>query len=285
MTTLVYFASGPDRPEYQELDFDRIFLIDNCFKDRRNYHKSIFTNGKVTCVGMDCLKSIEYLKNEGIKIDCFVSLNEGLFEGGGSYAINSDMFLGYAMPLFKEHYIHIMNNYYYHLNMYHVSMDLPYSTEAIKEDDVRYLSPFIFSKESYHKGHAKVFQMRRLDTANTEININPHIKLQVIHDSIWKYYDDLDMCAISILDQGQRDFFDRRPKVFNINGKSIDEVFDYCEMFKIKRIGFTPFGRGKYNGFLKKIEDLKNEYPKEILMFHLNKNDYKEIKQYAETKG
>ncbi len=35
------------------------------------------------------------------EIDCFVSLNEGLYEGGGSYANNSDLFLGCAMPLFK----------------------------------------------------------------------------------------------------------------------------------------------------------------------------------------
>ncbi|MCK9236276.1 MAG: hypothetical protein WDA08_12220 [Weeksellaceae bacterium] len=284
MKTLVYFASGPIREEYQELNFDRIYLIDNYFKNRTRYPKNVYNKDKVTCLGMDCLESIEYLKRENIKIDTFVSLNEGLYEGGGSYAINSDMFLGYAMPLFKEQYIHIMNKNYYH-NMYHVSMDIPYSIEEIKEDDTRYLSPFIFSKDDYHKGHVKVFQMSRLDTAKTEININSQIRLQIIHDSIWNHYEELSMCVISFSNQGQGDFFDNIPKVLNLNKTSLDDIFNYCEKNRVKKIGFTPFGRGYYKNLLKKLEEFNNDYPKEIFMYHLNKNDYKEIKEYAGNKG
>ncbi|MFN4299894.1 MAG: hypothetical protein ACK4EX_09225 [Thermaurantimonas sp.] len=280
MKTLVYFASGPIREEYKELYFDRIYLIDNCFKYGNRYPKQIFKIDNITCVGMDCLESIAFLKKENVQIDCFVSLNEGLYEGGGSYAINSDMFLGYAMPLFKEQYIHIMNKNYYH-NMYHVSMDLPYDIEEIKEDDYRYLSPFIFSKNNYHRGHAKVFQMRKLAMIKTQIIINPHLKLQIIHDSIWNYYEELDALIISFSDQGQRDFFDKIPKVINLLRTNIDEIFEFCQNNKVRRIGFTPFGRGKYISFLEKLKNLKNEYPKEILLFHLNKNDYKEIKKYA----
>ena len=134
MKILVYFASGPSRDEYQDLDFDKIFLIDKCFRNRKRYPHNLFSEGKITCIGLDCLESIEFLKNEKVQIDCFVSLNEGLYEGGGSYAINSDMFLGYAMPLFKDRYCHIMNKNYYH-NMYHVTMNLPYDIEEIKEDE------------------------------------------------------------------------------------------------------------------------------------------------------
>jgi hypothetical protein len=284
MRTLVYFASGCDSPEYLELDFDRIVLIDNCFKNKRRYPESIFKRSKITCIGMDCLESIEYLKKENIKIDCFVSLNEGLYEGGGSYAINSDMFLGYAMPLFKEQYIHIMNKNYYH-NMYNVSMDLPYIIEEIKENDSRYLSPFIFSKNNYHKGHAKVFSMSMCDKSKSEIKINHRIKMQIIHDSIWNYYEELDTCVISFSDQGQVDFFERKPKVLNFKNISIDEIFEYCERNKIRKIGFTPFGRGKYNGFLKKLEGWNNEYPEEVILYHLNKSDYREIKEFARNKG
>jgi hypothetical protein len=107
MTTLVYFASGPYKIEYENLTYDQIYLIDNCFKSE------IFEIGKVKCIGMDCLKAVDYLKGKGVIIDCFVSLNEGLYEGGGSYAINSDMFLGYVMPIMRNEYYHIMNKNYY----------------------------------------------------------------------------------------------------------------------------------------------------------------------------
>lgn len=280
MKTLVYFASGPIRAEYQDLDFDKIYLIDNCFRNRQRNTSKVFSEGKITCVGMDCLESIEFLKKEEVKIDCFVSLNEGLYEGGGSYAINSDMFLGYAMPIFKKSYIHIMNKNYYH-HMYHVSMDLPYTIEEIKEAESSYLSPNIFSKDEYHKEYAKVFQMDRLIPKNIEISLNPTIKLKIIHDSIWNYYDNLDALIISFSEQGQRDFFDKIPKVLNKNAIKLDDIFDFCKRNKIQKIGFTPWRAGNYRDFLSKFKKQKVEYPNEILLFHLNKTDYKEIKEYA----
>jgi hypothetical protein len=279
MSTLVYFASGPNRNEYQDLDFDSIYLIDNCFKNRRGDQNNILTNRKVTCIGMDCLESIEFLKSEKVKIDCFVSLNEGLYEGGGRYAINSDMFLGYVMPLLKDKYIHIMNKYYYH-NMYHVTMDLPYVMVEINETDCRYLSPFIFSKEDYHKGNAKVFQMSKIFN-KTDIDINFKIKFSVIHDSIWNYYDCLDAFAISITDQGQRDFFNKIPKMLDLNKMCFDDILTFCVLNKTEKIGFTPWGRRNYSYFIDKLIEHSEDYPKEIMLFHLNKNDYKGIIGYV----
>lgn len=279
MRTLVYFASGFDRPEYQELDFDRIILIDNCFKNKRRYPKSIFNKGKVTCIGSDCLKSVEYLKNENIKIDCFISLNEGLYEGGGSYAINSDFFLGYIMPLLKDTYIHIMNRDYYH-NMYNVSMDLPFEMKEIFKNEKDYISPFTFSKDDYHKGHAKVYKMTRiLNTQN--FSFNPRLKFSINHDSIWNHYENLDLIAISFSKQGQGAYFDKFPKTINLNNTSIDKVFSYCKLNRIEQVGFTPWGNGNYSSFINRLKSFKDDYPKEIFLFHLNKDDYQEIKEYA----
>lgn len=277
MKTLVYFASGPIREEYQNLDFDKIYLIDKCFRSRSRNQSNGFSRGRVTCIGMDCLESIEFLRNEQIQIDYFVSLNEGLYEGGGSYAINSDMFLGYAMQLFKDKYVHIMNKDYYLNNMYNVSMDLPYSIEEIKDNDERYLNPLIFSKIGYH---AKVFQMTRYLASRTEININPKIKVQIIHDSIWNFYKELDVSVLSFSNQGQGDFFSRKFNIIDLNETDIGGVFDFCKKNKIKKIGFTPFGRGFCKLFLKTLEEFKEDYPREVVLFHLNKDDYREVKNY-----
>ncbi|MBN2570581.1 MAG: hypothetical protein JXA68_00515 [Ignavibacteriales bacterium] len=278
MKTLVYFASGPIREEYKDIDFNKIYLIDNCFSHRRS--KNLLANGKIECIGMDCLESITLLKKENVQIDYFVSLNEGLYEGGGSYAINSDMFLGYVMPLLKERYIHIMNLTYYR-NQYRVTMDLPYKIEEIKENDPRYLNPFIFSRYKFSYENAKVFEMRKIKEERIPVNINSKINIQIIHESIWNYYEELDIIIISFSEQGQQDFFDKIPKTININRLNIDEVFIFCEKNRIKKLGFTPWGKGKYKSFLNKLKILKSDYPKEIYLFHLNKNDYKEIKEFA----
>ena len=268
MKTLVYLASGPVKKEYHNLNFDRIYLIDNCFK--RSRMDNIIQNGKITCIGMDCLESIAFLKQENVKIDCFVSLNEGLYEGGGSYAINSDFFLGFVMPLLNPHYIHIMDKTYYDAS-YHITMDLPYDIVEINENDERYLQPLIFS----NRKNAKVYQMNKLKIAPCEISINPTINVKIIHDSIWNYYDELESIIISFSHQGQGDFFDKISKVLNLNEIQMDKVFGYCEKNKIRKIGFTPWGRGFYNDFIWKLKSRKSNYPSEILLFHLNKNDYK----------
>lgn len=276
MKILVYFASGPYKAEYQNLKFDRIILVDNCFKK----HNKIFINrGKVTCIGMDCLDSIKYLKTENIKIDCFVSLNEGLAEGGGRYAINSDFFLGYVMPILKDTYVHIMNRNYYG-SMYRISMDWPFNMVEISSNEEDFISPFIFSKNSYHEGHAKNYRMERIHNKRI-ILLNPNLEISINHDSIWNDYDDLDLIAISFSQQGQGDFFDKLPKTINLNTSSIGEVFSYCKLNKIEKIGLTPWGKGKYSSFINLLRNFNEDYPKEIRLFHLNKKDYKEIREYA----
>ena len=280
MTTLVYFASGSNKKNYKSLPFDKIYLIDNCFKkDRKD---NIYTVGKITCVGMDCLESIAFLKKENVQIDYFVSLNEGLYEGGGSYAINSDMFLGYFMPLLKDEYIHIMNKSYYQ-GGYGVSMDLPYKKKVISEDDDRYLSPFIFSDADYQKHHAKVFEMTRINNTQN-FNLNSNIKLTISHDSIWNHYDKLDLLILSIFPESRKTIFEKIPKVINIKETNYNEILNYCVKNKISKIGFTPWLKGKYNNFHEALKNYNAEYPKEITLFHLNKGDFSELKKITNIK-
>jgi hypothetical protein len=86
---------------------------------------------------------------------------------------------------------------------------------------------------------------------------------------------------ISFKEQGQHNFFDKPLKVVNKRAMNLDDIFEYCKQNKYKKIGFTPWGKGKYIDFINKIIDQKGEYPNEISLFHLNKNDYKQIKEYA----
>ncbi len=228
---------------------------------------------------MDCLEAVNYLKQHKIEIDCMVSLTEGIYEGGARYPVNGDMFLGYAISIFSDEYIHIMNKNYY-CNHYHVTMDLPYQMTEIKVENKDYLDPFIFSDDSYHKGHAKVFRMKKR-TSVEYLNINSKIQISITQDSIWNYIDELDLLAISITQQGQGNFFERSNKVVSLRKLSISEVLDICVQRKIKRIGFTPWAKGKYSSFIDQIKNYTEEYPKVISLFHLNRKDFKPLKDLA----
>jgi hypothetical protein len=213
---------------------------------------------------MDCLHAVKYLNQHKVKIDCFVALNEGLYEGGGRYAINSDMFLGYVMPILSDEYIHIMNRNYYGISNYHVTMELPYLKTEIYEGDQNYLNLFLFSEDEYHKGNAKVFRMKK-HTSVEYLNINPNIHL----------------IATSITPQGQRNFFDRLNKVISLREFSVTEILDICVQRKIERIGFTPWANGNYSSFVGQIKNYTEEYPKVISLFHLNRKDFKPLKELA----
>ena len=251
MTNLVYFASGPLRKEYFDLDYDRIFLVDNCFRDSIKNTNRVVTKGKITCLGMDCLESIAYLKDENVKIDCFVSLNEGLYEGGGSYAINSDFFLGYAMPLLSDEYIHIMNPKYYH-NNYKTAMDLPYHKVEIDKDDANYINPLIFSKAVYQKRAAKVYKMTSIKSSKTHL-LDNGIQFTIHHNSIWNHYEQVDLLVLSLEEQGQKHFFTRLDKVIDVRDFSVEVILKYCMKHKISRIGFTPWNRLFHVHFMEKI--------------------------------
>ena len=272
---------------YESLPFEKIYLVDYCFIGKGNRNNGsgnpniqVSKSGKVICLGMDSLRAVKYLDQKKIKIDCFVALNEGLFEGGGRYAINSDMFLGYVMPFLSDEYIHIMNRNYYGNSNYHVTMELPYLKTEILEGDQDYLNPFIFSDDSYHEGNAKVFRMIKHKSVEV-LNINPNIQLSIIHGSIWNYKDELGLLATSFTPQGQGDFFDRSNKAVSLRELSVIEILDICVQKKIEVIGLTPWAKGNYSSFIDQIKNYTQEYPKKISLFHLNKNDFKSLRELA----
>jgi len=110
--TLVYFASGGRvREEYYSLPYDNVILVDYTFRDRQCTVRRC--GGNVICIGLDALEAVWLFRTTGVKIDAFVAINEGLSEGGGRYVINSDIFLGYALPVLADPFIHIgMVEYY-----------------------------------------------------------------------------------------------------------------------------------------------------------------------------
>ena len=111
------------------------------------------------------------------------------------------------------------------------------------------------------------------------IRLNPNLQVIISNDSIWSHYDELDLLGISISQQGQADFFDKIPKVFFLTNRTIHKILDICIQNKISKIGLTPWMGGNYTTFLKTLKNYNEEYPKEITLFHLNMNDYKEIKR------
>ena len=122
---LVYFASGDKvKDAYFDLPYENIFLVDFAFRNND------YLGNKIFCVGLDCIYAVKLFELIGIKIDCFVCINEGLHEGGGKYPINADVLLGYCYPILADPAIHIgYPGYYIGKELLHYRkhyLDLPY---------------------------------------------------------------------------------------------------------------------------------------------------------------
>ncbi|MFM2208033.1 MAG: hypothetical protein RL213_2008 [Bacteroidota bacterium] len=284
MKTLIYFASGTRTRGYASLGYDKVYLLDFGFRESAEGGNVIEKSKTVTCIGGDCLESVQILKDRNVTIDCFVCLNEGIFEGGGIYPINSDPFLGYVMPLFSSSYIHIMS-YDYYCRSVRITMDWPYDMVEIGEDDSRYINPVVFDENRQGVYGAKAYQMAWNPLPSVSFPVKPGMMLNIIHDTVWRYEDSLQRIYISFKHQNFRDFFGKRPNVSNIADTSIPEILNFCTQNRVEKIGFTPWSKGRYDEFLQQLIDHQGEYPKEVSLFHLNKLDYSGLRERLRQLG
>ena len=278
--SLVYYASGTYVNEkYLDLPYENIFLVDSSFE--RNKHIS----NKIFCLNLDCFEAVYLFKQVNVKIDCFVGLNEGLYEGGGNYPINSDSFLGYCYPILSDKYIHIACKGYYSENRFvHLRkhfLDLPFDEiKVIKKDSSDYISPKIFSSLGKE---ASVTLLKNKSNREHKIQMN-NLIIHVKHDSIWSFSDQLDAFFVRFDNSYQKNIIEKietnvfpieNDGVYQSNYKkyNIDEIIDLCISNKWHRIGLVPTG-SNYIEMIELIAKKHNNYPKEIFFFHLNKNDF-----------
>lgn len=275
MKTLVYLASGNYRPEYEYLSYDRIFLVDTRINAK-------FISNKVIPLKMDALDSINFFCKNNIQIDCLVCLCESRGEGGQTYAMCSDIVMGYVMPALSPKFIWIANDSSFYdfrpylngkassllpafqgkryglsknmSNKNYVSLNLPYKMIELEKDDCGYLNPRIFSSHigSFNKGH--VFDMEYFPIIET-IHINEKVSIRIIQDSIWCHYDELDKLFISFKLEYEPlvGFFEKKEKVSYYKQMDFLTALIESEENGFHHVGFTPHYWYQYDKNYKKM--------------------------------
>lgn len=283
--TLVYFASGTFvNPKYKNLDYENIFLIDYAFRENT-------FDGKLFCLKLDNIEAVNLFKDIGLKIDFFVSLNEGLFEGGGKYPVNSDVFLGYCFPIFSDKLIHLGCKEYYsgrdfsHLR--HHFLDLPFENKTeLTSESKDYISPNIFSE--MWEG-SKIVELKRKTNRIHKILFS-NIDVIVKHDSIWSDETSLDAIFTRFDDEYQMHKIQQfNNRVYAIKHKKsntyktydIKAIIELCQKNGYKKIGLVPNGLN-YLDQINTFTLRANGYPNEIFYYHLNKGDLNEIYNFKE---
>lgn len=289
--TLVYFASGKTiKEEYCSLPYSNIILVDYGFKNHQ------LVQDKVFCLKMDCLAAVKLFKILNISIDCFVCINEGLGEGGASYPINSDNFIGYCSQILNSPLIHIGQPGYYQGEDIHYRkhyLDIPFENKIeLNDSSPAYIDPKMFST-GYSYRNGKVHQITFETKTPRKITFN-NVTINIKHRSIWDDQFMLDGLFLNIRENAIREnlelfeekiYFFRNQHSRHCNEKrwyAFSEVIALCTSKKLDKIGLVPH-RGDY---LEEVNEFKNnpsEYPKEVTYYHLNKGDYKDLCALAEA--
>jgi hypothetical protein len=291
MKTLLYLAAGPYLDAYAHLAFDKLIFVE---KDNRYWAKS-YGNISLNAewIANDALIAIDELKSRGIKIDYLVSLNEGLNDGGGGYAILSDEVMGYLSPILKDEFVLICDFSHYPLEVrdYYACLDWGFKKiKELKNGDSGFVDPKIFTEsQEYNSGsYGHVFKMKRINRSARLSIANQNVKVRVVHGSIWENEANLDTIGLSFNpsklvgnaaynSQSISDFLESKPKVLNLRNKSFDDVLGFCDRYKIKHLGLCPWLNGNYKGVIERLQGDMPQSLEQISFYHLNKGDFQEF--------
>ena len=291
---LVYLASGAYREEYEQLPFDKVILIDyNCFA-----RDSI--GGKVECWRCNVIEAVDRLHARNMKINCLVSINEGLQEGGGSFVMLSDFMMGYLSPLLMDEFTLVTNlPYYQNVRIYGKikKLDWGFDLTKVLPNDPGYLEPWQFSHHALvdhakqkREGFGEVFRLSRIQKSKA-LNLNPTLDVRIKQESIWKDAEMLDLIGVSISSEKAvyklnindvKTFFLNKDNTLYIRGLSMSQILNHCEANQIRSIGLMPWLDGDYTEAIEAIIQHKATYLKQITFYHLSKKDYMELYNYAE---
>jgi hypothetical protein len=276
--SLVYFASGQYHKKYENLPFHEVYLIDHSIEQPKGHSAK---DSKVFIVKQDALKAVSQLSDLGVIIDCFVSVNEGLIQGGGYYPINEDSFMGYVMPILRKEYIHIMDPEYY-LFSRTADMDFPYIKEELHPGDPGYIDPsFLLSEYTDDTQQIKVFRMT-LSPEGMEYTLANGLVVRFIFDSIWRHTRKLDQLYLKINNSIIAQHFNEYTPDYVIIHQGIDNFSKLLSTSKKAgklKIGFTPWLRGNYAEVLKDLSGFKAGSGMTITFFHMNRKDYQEFEK------
>lgn len=281
-------ASGVYNPAYENLPYDQIICVDRCSELVRTYPRQ---GSKVRFIGRDALFAIDQLKDEGVQVHALVSMNEGLFEGGGSYPIFSGFLMGYLSPLLAEELVLICDlSYYNQSNMKGLSR-LDWGFEKVREinrGDEGFINPHQFYNnpgENPHRGNQ--FILRKANK-KTLVQNQHGVDVQILQRSLWEDESRLNFIAFPLSSRHEllsgsvqgihspAEFF-RQKGVMDIENLTFYEILDLAQHQGAQKLGLGPWNKGQYQEVFEILQSDAIRGFQSLYFYHLSPNDYREL--------
>ena len=276
-TTVLYPSACKYHDDFQNLEFDNVILCSTHFEQST-------VIGKVFCIKMNESELLGKLCKMGVKLNAVINLHNRPYEED----CRQMAFFNKMMPLFADDILYFSTRDFFTQE----SLDAPVTLEPVA------LPGFVklFQKHSNALEETITgWGIKKINTPPTSLTF-PHVELVLYRDSIWGKVDQFDMTFMkrptNPHDSGEgyndrwnaiRNYLkgfgvsERKLKYFDRKQEypqSILPLLEEAATKKLKSVACIPFSGGGYEIIHEQLKNWTGEFPKEIHVFHLHKDDF-----------
>jgi hypothetical protein len=281
---LLYVSSSKTLNHYINLPFDYVILNSKSFPKRNGMQ---LVSNKIIEMPFDNNMALRELKNAGVKIQCFVGMQDGCCGGGNYECVNSTHFFGRLSPILDDKVLFITTHWdMYQQRVTNVVNSLGFLSTHYKKRELSGGFPIIdktvhFCEHIKDEEHRVDLPIERVDPQTVEVKFG-NIAIKVSHASVWDYEDDFDCLIHPQLASENQYLMDAKERQYRLldeyknNPKKI--LLDANEN-KWNSIGLVPFLGSRYKLFLDLCEQWDKPYPKNLHFCHMEERDLSEVRE------
>ena len=271
---LLYLSSCEFKEEYLHLPYDYIILNSFLFYKREQGEYIRLVGGKVLLMPFDNEKAIRLMIDAGLKIHCFVGIQDGCVDGGNHECINSQTFFSRLSPLIKDECLYITNHLFNYRkpkgNRIHLDF-LVLARESIPFDPACLCrDPSDIARWKYFKVHHPADEILFFKVGKVHVHVH--------HESIWDCKESVDGWVIPAyppytMDNYVPGFNNRQ---YMIHRDAMHGMLTWANQNKHNTIASVAFDTDEnmVNNLLPQLTYWTEEYPKCIHFYHLKKNEH-----------
>lgn len=283
---LLYVSATDTFDEYRALPFDYIILNSNHFRIRNGIQ---LVHDKILEIPYDNNRTLKLLRNFGVKIQCFIGIQDGCCEGGNYECVNTPQFFGRLSPILENKVMYITNHWDY--NSWGSSGIRPIISRRgfynCHYEKVEITDDMITIPKSVPLSTYESALKNRIDIAIARIKSNTiegkigNITIKVSHTSVWDLESKFD-CIIHPPMSSENKYLSlqkrRAYRSLTEYAKDPKRILEDANEHKWENVGLVPFLLGRYGEFLTLCEQWNQPYPKSLHFCHMHDFDLEDLK-------
>ena len=270
---LLYLSSCDYNDDFLHLPYDYVILNSFFFRRKEQGQYIRLVKGKVMLMPFDNEYAIRLLIDAGLKINCFVGIQDGCVEDGNHECINSQTFFSRLSPLLPKEFIYITNHFFNYRKP--EGNRLPFTLHPLAMDQIHF-DPVCLYRYTSIPLKLKIFKVKRIYSESLFFKAGK-IHIHVHHTSIWDSKGKVDGWVIpdyppNVLMNYLPDFNNHQ---YLMQRDAKAGMLNWANKNKHNTVAAVAFDTEEKitKVLLPQLKNWSEPYPKRIDFYHLKKNE------------